>query len=195
MLHSVRRSALLLVLPIVLAAGCHPPPGHDSGRLGASSTTVAERQSEQIPLTSIVEASDKVSQDLARDVARIAGEVGKGYRVTVVFGDLENKTQGVVNTTDFETTRERIKSRLVQSGFFRDNVRFVANRAALESLNNREIAGTQPAPLNPEYTLYLSGFLSGSFRGTSNYYYMNFKLIRASDGEEIFNNDYEIKRG
>lgn len=205
MTHARSLVSLGLLGAIAFSSACSPPQGRDGGRLTPTTTTYAEEKSAALPITSIVEASSKISEDVARDIVRVSGEVGKGFRVVVVFGDLENKTQGGVNTTDFELMRERLKSRLVQSSLFRDNVKFVANRAALASLNAREIGqakdplqeggAAQTPALNPQYTLYLNGSMYGSFRGGTNYYYITFKLIRASDGEEVFNADYEIKRG
>ncbi|MGQ0628616.1 MAG: hypothetical protein ACT4PL_11015 [Phycisphaerales bacterium] len=191
-----------------LFAGCATPPqGNPSNRLSTSTTTAGEARSAAIPTTALIEASDKVSQNLAADIQRIANEIGGQYRVTVVFGSLENKTQGYVNTGDFELLRDRIKSKLNQSGLFRENIKFVLNRAKLDELNRREAPGSAPDLLqegtaassgpafNPAYTLYLNGIMYGSFREGTNLYYLKFEMIRASDGDTVFTSDYEIKRG
>ncbi len=195
----------LLSMVALLSACQTPPQGTHSGRLSSTTTTPGEANSRNITSTSLVEASDKISQALAADIQRISSEVGGQFRVTVVFGDLDNKTQGVTNTADFEFLRDRIKSKLAQSGMFRENVAFVLNRAKLADLNRREMGAAAPeltpagqtatSQLNPNYTLYLNGYMYGVFREGTNLYYLKFELDRASNGETVFSNDYEVKRG
>ncbi len=205
---SVMRGLMLaLAASIALSAGaCNSPPsGDSSGRVSPGTTTAAESRSRAIPPASLIEASDKVAQELARDIKRVAEEVGGGYRITIVFGHIENKTQGEVGTQEFEMVRDRIQSRLNQSELFRDNVRFVETRASIEELRQRErgtprdllqegrATGVSQAP--PEYMLFLNGSMYGIFRGSTNLYYLKFELTRESDGEKVFSSDYEVKRG
>jgi hypothetical protein len=192
---------LLALLAAMLPACDSPPRGESSGRVGLNTTTRAETSSTAILPTSLVEASDKITQALAADIARIAEEEGKGYRVTIIVGNIENKTQGQVATQDFEFVRDRIRSNLLSSKMVRDNVAFRAERAGVEEVNRRELGpaaaannGAIDAP-NVQYTLQLSGTMYGILRGSTNQYYIEFKLIRASDGLIVFSNNYEVKRG
>jgi hypothetical protein len=194
--------ASLLSAPVLMLLGCATPPqGDASGRYSVNTTTNAEARSVQILPTSLIEASDKVAQELAADVQRIADETGKGFRVTIIFGNIENKTQGTVSTYEFEMVRDRIKTRLNQSKMFRENVRFLSQRAKVEDVNRRELPGVGDQPpavmsqANPQYTLQLNGSMYGIYRGSTNLYYLKFELDRASDGETVFSSDYEVKRG
>lgn len=201
------------VAALAAGAGCQgPPQGEPWGRYSSTTTTPAEASSEKILPASLIEASDTVTQALIADVQRVSDEVGAGKRVTVVFGNIVNKTQGAVATQEFELVRDRIKTRLVQSRLFRDNVRFVASRAAIEELNRRELGGGSgdllqergggaggasgaTEALAGEYTLYLNGTMYAIFRGSTNFYYLKFELDRASTRETVFAQDYEVKRG
>lgn len=141
---------------------------------------------------------------LASDINRLAEQDWGNLRVTVMFGDVKNATRAMP-TTDFEYVRERIKNKLMRSKMFRDNVKFVENRARMEELNQREY-GTTEDPLQsgspaspgvertePKHSYYLNGDAYGVHRGGTHLYYLTFKLNRSSDGEEVFSEDYEVK--
>lgn len=189
---------------VALLAGCDAPRGHASGRVEVSDTTRAERKSGQMAGGDLAQASDDVAMALAADINRLAEEDWGKMRVTVTFGDVKNATRAMP-TTDFEYVRERIKNKLMRSKLFRDNVKFVENRARMEELNQREYGSTED-PLQSggaqspavertdlKFAFYLNGDAYGVHRDTTHLYYLAFKLNRASDGEEVFSKDYEVK--
>jgi len=201
------RSALLgvaLGLTGAMLAGCaSPPKGCDGGRVPVDTTTKGERGDPRPSGDGIIAASDAIAQALAMDISRITEEDFKGYRVTMILGDISNKT-AVVPTSDFELMQTRIKDKLLHSGLFRDNVQVVERRGRMARLNNEEIGeapediiqtdAAQPAPArNPQYTLYLLGDTYGVHRESTHMYYLAFKLTRASDGAELFSKSYEVK--
>lgn len=197
-------ASLLLAL-----IGCASPPrGQDNYRVEPTDTTRAERNSPQVTTTELTEFSDQVVAQLTEDLKSIP-ELNQGYRATIVYGDMVNKT-GIVSTTDFEAFRTRIRSKLLQSRMVLQNVRFVEDRAKLEALQNREFGGNrdvlqegsrsgQGRQLNADYTFFLNGEFNRVNRDgrteQSNYYLLTFNLMRANDGEVIWTNaPYESKR-
>lgn len=188
--------------------GCAPPPGQDNYRVETTDTTRAERNSPQVTLTELTEFSDQVVAQLTADLKGVP-DLNRGYRSTIIFGDLVNKT-GIVSTTDFEAFRSRTRSKLLQSGHVLQNIRFVEDRAKLEGLQDREFGGTRDVlqegsrqtpsrQLNAEYTYFLNGeFYRVNREGrteSSNYYGLSFNLMKATDGEVVWTNSpYESKR-
>ncbi len=203
-----RRSRFLAAAAAGMVAGflcgC-TPKGDSGGRVGVHETTKAERKSGVMHPSDLATASDAVAMAFAADLNRLSERDWGGYRVSLVFGDINNSSRAMA-TTDFEYVRERIKNKLMQSRMFRDNVKVVANRARMEELNRREY-GEPDDPLqegrpavgvqrtDPAYTFYMNGDVYGVHRGTTHLYYLTFKLHRASDGEEVFAKDYEVKYG
>lgn len=194
---------------VVALTGCSSPPrGQDNYRVEATDTTRAERNSPQVTVTELTEFSDQVVAQLTEDLKTVP-ELNQGYRATIVYGDMVNKT-GIVSTTDFEAFRSRIRQKLLQSRMVLQNVRFVEDRAKLEALQNREFGGSrdvlqegsrsgQGRQLNADYTFFLNGeFYRVNRDGRteqSNYYGLSFNLMRANDGEVIWTNSpYESKR-
>lgn len=192
-------------LLILTAAGCSGPKGDPGGRVEVHETTEAERESGQMAGGDLASASDRVAQEFAADINRLAEEDWGNYRVTLILGDIKNKSGGMP-TSDFEYVQTRVKNRLMKSRLFRDNVKVVERRKRMESLNKEELGGDgdllqegdDPAAVsarNPEHTYYLLGDAYGIHRGSTHLYYLTFKLNRAKDGEEVFSQDYEVKYG
>lgn len=202
--------ASLAVMAGVSGCSSIPPSGSRGGRVEVTDTTAAEANSRQVLPTALVEFSDQVSQQLVADMQQIP-ELNGSYRVTVVFGDIANNTQ-VVPTTDFEAFRNRIRQKLMQSRTVLANVRFVENRARLESLRNREGVGagqtdllqqgtggrSGPDALDPAHTFFLNGDMYRVTRGSQeqvNLYMLSFNLTNMQSGELIWTNSpYEIKQ-
>lgn len=199
----------LVAASLFALAGCSPPKGQNNYRVEATDTTRAERNSPQVTVTELTEFSDQVVAQLTEDLKTVP-ELNQGFRATIVFGDMVNKT-GIVSTTDFEAFRSRIRQKLLQSRMVLQNVRFVEDRAKLEALQNREFGGGtrdvlqegnrsgQGRQLNADYTFFLNGeFYRVNRDGRteqSNYYGLSFNLMRANDGEVIWSNSpYESKR-
>lgn len=197
---------------LAAAAGltaCSPPQGSSGARIPVSETTPAERRDRAVQPSDLASSSDVVAQALAADIQRLADEDFGGYRVAVKFGDIENKTT-LVPTTDFEYVRDRIRSKLMTSRTIRENVKFLEGRQRVERINQREMGDSgdllnegrntaRPTLPNPEYTFYLNGNMyqvtRGSGQSATDLYYMKYQLTRASDGEIVFEQDYEVKYG
>jgi hypothetical protein len=203
---SPRQALPLLLAPLLALAACQQAPkGDDGGRVPVGSTTSGEASTGLMRTSDLVAASDEVALALAQDVDQMVTQDFSGQRVTVVFGDLMNKTSKM-STTDFEFVRDRVKSKLMDSRIVRDNARFVENRSRRESLRQRELGQTsdqkightsdlsQPA-VNEEYFLFLNGNMYSVDRPDTRLYYMKFELMRSSTGETVFSKDYEVKYG
>lgn len=205
---SAARSRLSLAIALLTSAAllgaCESAPTGDSGgRVSVGSTTRGEASSGLVRTSDLVAASDEVALALAQDIDQISNSDFAGTRLTVVFGDISNKTSKMP-TTDFEFLRDRVKSKLMSSTVVRNNVKFVENRARRESLRQRELGQTgdtrightsdlpQPA-VNEDYFTFLNGNMYSVDRPGTRLYYMKFELMRSSDGETVFSKDYEVK--
>lgn len=201
-----RQTLSLLLLPLAALGACQQAPkGDDGGRVAVGSTTSGEASTGLMRTSDLVTASDDVALALAQDVDAMVMQDFSGQRITVVFGDLMNKTSKM-STTDFEFVRDRIKSKLMDSRVVRNNARFVENRSRRESLRQRELGQTgeekvgatsdlpQPA-VNEEFFLFLNGNMYSVDRPDTRLYYMKFELMRSSTGETVFSKDYEVKYG
>jgi PBP1b-binding outer membrane lipoprotein LpoB len=199
-----------LAASLFLAACSSPPQGYRSGRIPVEDSTEAETNDRAVQPSDLASSSDVVAQSLAADIDRLVDQDFGGYRISLKFGDIENKTRHVA-TTDFEYVRDRIRSKLMSSRVIRDNVKFLEGRQRVEDLNARENggggdilnegsgSGNAPAATNPQYTFYLNGNMyevsRGSGQSATDLYYMKYQLTRASDGEIVFEKDYEVKYG
>jgi hypothetical protein len=181
-----------------------PPRGESGGRIGTTTTTFAESASQQVLPVGLMEFADDVTQQLMADLNQVP-ELNSGVRVTVVFGDIQNKT-GIVPTSDFEMVRNRIRSNLMQSQSVLRNIKFVEKRRRIEGIREEEQGGqsdllqegasrTQIAERNPEYTFALNGDMFRVNRGNTNLYTMEFNVMRFVDGALVWNSkQYDIKQ-
>ncbi len=205
-MNKIALSVGVLAAGVVLT-GCSPPKGEGTGRVEPTDTTKAERYSPQLSITGLTEQADQTAELLAADLKSIP-ELNQGFRSTVVFGDIVNKTQ-IVPTSDFEAFRTKIRNRLMQSQMLRNQIRWVENRARVEQLRAREGAGRPQdllqegapaggvAPLNEAYTYFLNGEMYRVDRGNStiNLYSMSYNLTSMATGEIIWTSpSYEIKQ-
>lgn len=185
--------------------GCGAPKGDPGGRVEVHRTTRAERHAPGMTVPDLASASDQVAQDLARDLDRAVAEELRDpeKRAWVVFGAIDNNSRTMPHS-DFEYLRERVKDKLQESSHWRDNIKFVASRATVEELNRREFperedllqtepGGDEVGRPERKHFYYLNGSAYGILRGSTEHYYVSFKLTRASDGAEIFSSSYEVK--
>lgn len=194
------------LVALSLAVGCGAPKGKSSGRVPVHETTRAERKSSGMVISDLASASDQVAQSLIRDINRMVEEdfADPNVRAWVVFGNITNKS-GTMPTSDFEMVRARIKDKLGQSRMWRNNIKYVRSRQQVEALNRREYGSGEEDLMqegrptrgverpDPVHMYYLDGEAYGVFRGTTEFYYVTFSMFRASDGEEIFSQEYEVK--
>lgn len=196
---------LSATIGLLVLAGCATPPpeGRARGRVSPGETTDAELGTGQMVIADLDDASERMAEALMADLSdmqenEFKAADGQNYESTLVFGDIANKT-GNMPTTDFEVVRERMRSKLFGSREFKRHFRIIESRARWESVRDRELSDTdvtkssdQHRKINAEHTFFLNG---NAFRvsrgGTTNKFYMNFQLMRASDSEIVFNKDYE----
>lgn len=206
-MRTVWAGVSLCAISVFLGA-CSPPKGEQTRRVEVSDTTKAERRSAQVQPAALVEFSDQVAQQLAEDLAALP-EFNNGYRSTVVFGDIDNKT-GIVPTTDFQAFRTRVRQKLLQSTVVRNRIRWVESLGKVEDLRNKELGGNQrgdvlqegqpttgTTPLNAQYTYFLDGEMYRVDRGNGgvNLYMLSFNLTNAQTREVVWTNSpYEVKQ-
>lgn len=201
------RRSMLMVGVLVMAAGCQQPPkGESTGRVDITDTTRAERESHMVMPVALQEQADQVAAQLAADLA-VVPEFNEGYRVTVVFGDIVNKT-GIVPTSDFEAFRSQVRQNLMQSRAVMKNIRWIENRSRWEQARRREGGqgqdllqeGSGGRTLNEAYTYFLNGEMyrvnrGGTGRDAVNMYMMSYNLTKMSDGEIIWSSSpYQVKQ-
>jgi len=197
-----RTGAWTLVVAAGLSAtGCESPPhGNTGGRVPIGTTTSGEAGSGLMRSDDLVEAGDRIATALAADISKVIERDFAGAKVTVTFGDINNKTSKMT-TTDFEFVRDRIKTRVLNSDLAREGLRIVENRARREQLREREQTsggymdgGPRKQPKIDEQTfVFLNGDMYSVDRPGTRLYYLKFELMRASDGETVFSRDYEVK--
>ena len=186
-------------------AGCQPPKGGTGGRVDVSRSTHAERSDPQVLTGSLFEFGDQVSQQLARDLKEVPDLNGE-HKVTVVFGDIVNKTQ-IVPTSDFEAFQRRVRSQLMQSKNVMSQVRFVEMKGRIDQLMQRETSTASDAArggkaperkdLDPATTFFLNGEMYRIERGGErvNTYLLRFNLTKMDDGTIVWENSkYEVKQ-
>jgi hypothetical protein len=182
---------------MLVLSGCDSPPrGKDSGRVPVTDTTKAETKSRKPLIASLYEFSEQVPQQLAGELASIPQIRDHNGRVVVLVGDIANKTD-IVSSNEFELVRSRIRNRLLQSGFVKEKIQFVENRARMENIAAREGVTVD---LNRTYDPATTFALSGDFYrlqrggGEVNAYYMEFQLVHFASNEIVFSNSYDVKQ-
>ncbi len=193
---------LCLVAAIVLNAGCsapQPPPSNAYGpRLDPATTTRGEAGQREILPEGWLEFADSASQQLVGDLSKLE-EFNGPYRVTIIFGDIINKTR-VLSTAEFEQFRTNFRGALVNSKTFSDKAVFRTERARMESIRQRELpqgGSSSPGlkPLNEDYTYILQGEMYATLRSDSALYSLTLQLVNFSSGEGIWQNlPYNFKQ-
>jgi len=195
-LRTVHRSlACLAACAVALGAGCTSYQGQKTGRVDPAETTEAEMKSGKMYIADLYDASGRVAEALMKDLERLAQtdlkQGDQAYLSTLVYGDIANKTS-TMPTTDFEVVRERVRDMLLNSSEFRKNFRVVENRGRYEDLRARELgAGAGDRKINENFAYFLNGNAFSLDRPETRGFYLNFQLMRASDGEIIFSKRYE----
>ncbi len=177
--------------------GCVTDRGNSGGRVDISATTEAELDSAKVLPASLVEFSDQASRRIVQDLVvlpRIRDDAG---RVTVILGDINNKT-GIVSSTEFELVTARLRNNLINSGVARGTLRFVERRARMQDLAAREgVASEQVLADPPDYDPGTTYALNGDFyrigRGETNQYYMEVQLVHFASNEIVFSDRYDDK--
>lgn len=190
-------TAVLLGCAALVVGGCINDRGSSGGRLEVTQTTEAEWDSAKVQPVSLVEFSDQAARRIVEDLVilpRIRDDAG---RVTVILGDINNKT-GIVSSTEFEVVTARLRNNLINSDIARGTLRFVERRARMLDLAEREaVASGQVLADPPNYDPATTYALNGDFyrigRGETNQYYMEVQLVHFATNEIVFSDRYDAK--
>jgi PBP1b-binding outer membrane lipoprotein LpoB len=195
-MRSVLLLAVLLSVPI-WGGGCTRRPEGIKGRVDPRQTTRAEMRSNQVLPAALLEFADQMPQTLAQRIATAPQVRDTPGLITIVMGDIANKTD-IVSTSEFELMVERMRSNLLASATLRERLRFVESRARLEALARREL-GVTPAELpkpvyDPatSYAMVADVFRIG--RGDTNLYAMHVQLTSFATGAIVFDDRFEVKQ-
>ncbi len=185
------RGAALGLLAALFAGGCGTPPpptGTAHGRMRVESTTPGEVGTAELQPGAWVEFSETTAEQLIADLSRTPEFAESEYRLTIIFGDIVNKTNRV-STNEFEQFRNDLRGMLINSNRFSEKFVFRTNRAALERIREREMGVSQGEAasgitgLNPQYTYVLGGEMYLTERFDSAFYSLSFQLYRLDNGE------------
>ncbi len=195
---NMKRLGLVAVLGgiTLIAVGCKSDP--TGRRIEVTETTTAELTSTKVLPVTLVEFSDQASRRIVEDLMvlpRIRDDAG---RVTVILGDINNKT-GIVSTNEFEVVTARLRNNLINSDIARGTLRFVEMRARMQDLAAREgVASGQiladPPDYDPQTTYALNGDFYRIGRGETNQYYMEVQLVHFATNEIVFSDRYDAKQ-
>ncbi|MFP4145364.1 MAG: hypothetical protein ACLFV3_09485 [Phycisphaeraceae bacterium] len=192
----------LSLLILVAAVGCQPPKGQSSGRIGVTTTTESETETEQLLPVTLIEFSDQFPQRLLQDLREEPDLQAIDGQATIVLGDINNKTS-LVSSTEFEILMRRIRNNLLRSDIARGQFNFVADRSRLRRLAQRERVATDDGRVadagayDPQNTYVLLGDFYRIRRGgdeDTNYYYMEVQLVSFATNEIVFSDVYESKQ-
>jgi hypothetical protein len=191
-----QKSAMFAVLAALLLLGaCQEDTS--TYRRDPYGSTPAEGNSPEILPNSLMEFSDQFPQRLVQRLAAIPEIANSSKPVTVIMGDLNNKTQ-IVSSNDFEMVQHRIRANLVNSDFVSKHMIFVENRARMGALAGREGVGTPgtsgPPPYDPETTFTLNGDFYRIARGDTSLYYMEYTLVNFKSNRLVFSDQYPSKQ-
>jgi len=175
--------------------GCTSYQGKKTGRVDPGETTEAEMKSGKMYIADLYDASGRVAEALMKDLQRLSEtdlkQGDQAYLSTLVYGDISNKTS-TMPTSDFEVVRERVRDMLLNSSEFRKHFRVIENRGRYEDLRARELGVSGgDRKINESFTYFLNGNAFSLDRPETRGFYLNFQLMRASDGEIIFSKKYE----
>ncbi|MFA9476822.1 hypothetical protein ACERK3_00815 [Phycisphaerales bacterium AB-hyl4] len=199
--HRVARGSTLalLMLALLVSVGCGYR-GQTSGRVDTGTTTEAERTDREgrILPVALVEFSDQTAQQLVQDLPAVRHIRDHDGRVTVLLGDLNNRTR-VVSSNDFEAMQRRLRSNLLRSGTATEKLAFVERRGRMQDLAARERVASDgfladPEDYDPQTTYTLNGNFYRINRGGTNHYYMDFELVHFATNEIVFNDMYEVRQ-
>ncbi|MFT5423554.1 MAG: hypothetical protein ACI89L_001334 [Phycisphaerales bacterium] len=187
----------LLVLSIGLASGL-------IGGCETQPNTYPAPPRAQPSIDDMLSAGESASEQLAGDLQRLIDEDFGGSRVLLVMGDIDNQTRSI-STSEFNLLADRMRTSLRRSKKFRDNVKLVEKAARQLALSDRERGGgaAQPGGDTPvtggvsqtdaQIVFFLNGTAHRLSRPDGSYMYVNYELMRESDGEIVFAGDYDVR--
>jgi PBP1b-binding outer membrane lipoprotein LpoB len=181
----------------VVLGGCVSDRGNSGGRIDVSATTEAELDSAKVLPASLIEFSDQASRRIVQDLVKLPRIRDNAGRVTVILGDINNRT-GIVSSTEFEVLTARLRNNLINSETARGTLRFVERRARMQDLAAREgVASDQvladPPDYDPATTYALNADVYRISRGETHQYYMEVQLVHFASNEIVFSDRYDDK--
>ncbi len=189
------RLTALLLAPALLITGCKTT----GERISPYQTTEDEVLSARVLPVSLIEFSESAAEEfiveLHGDMPQVSSTSG---RITIILGDINNQTD-LVATSEFRAASQRMRSILINSDLVRDRVRWVENRARLETLANREnVANADGTPAGPDAydpttTYVLNADFFRSSRHETHSYYMEFTLAHFATNELVFSHATDVK--
>ncbi len=196
-MRNTKLAAALLGCAVLGLGGCISDRGSSGGRIGVTETTEAEWDSAKVLPVSLVEFSDQASRRIVEDLVTLPRIRDDAGRVTVILGDINNKT-GIVSSTEFEVVTARLRNNLINSDISRGTLKFVERRARMQDLAAREgVASEQILADPPDYDPATTYALNGDFyrigRGETNQYYMEVQLVHFASNEIVFSDRYDSK--
>ncbi|MCE9591116.1 MAG: penicillin-binding protein activator LpoB [Planctomycetes bacterium] len=171
---------------------------HSNGREEVTRETEAEVNSRRVRPAALIEFSDQAAQRVAQEISEIPEIRNVPGRVTILVGDINNKT-GIVSSDDFELMRSRLRNNLLQSKYVKDKLKFVERRARMSAIRERELVGPdqgngEPANYDAQTTFALNGDFYRLARNGTDLYYMEFQLVHFGSNEIVFSDRYEMKQ-
>ena len=198
--HHIKKTGLavcLLGCAALATAGCQSWRGSSGNRIEVTETTEAEWDSPKVQPVSLVEFSDQASRAIVQDLVQLQPIRDNAGRVTVILGDIHNKT-GIVSSNEFEVVTARLRNNLINSNVARGTLRFVERRARMQDLAAREAVAegefvADPPNYDPQTTYALNGDFYRIGRGETNQYYMEVQLVHFGSNEIVFSDRYDAK--
>jgi hypothetical protein len=197
-----RAAAFALIISGSLAAlaGCNSDKPHDYGQERPSVRDLDRRDS-GLQSRDIQEAADQMAGDLLNDPQLNASR----EQWTMVVVNMEDKTRGQMQPTDFDLFLQALKGRLAQQG--RGRVQLIANRAKFYQQRDQELEGgggrdpygqtgrtgpaAAPDAISPDY--FLSGVARNLPRRGTDYYQIEFTVTNAHNRAEVWDRVYAVK--
>jgi len=199
MRHIARTALIAPALAPALAAalalgGCENP----DGRIDPARTTKSERADDRILPVALLEFSDAAAMKLVQELQYVPEVRDIDGPVTIILGDIENKTL-YVSTTDFEFMVDRLRNNLLNSAAH-GKLQFVENRARMERLVARERVGTpgedpaQPANYDAKTTFFLNADVYQVERGSTNLYGIFGQLVSPTTNRIVWQKELDVKQ-
>lgn len=187
------RIAISLVAVITLVGCAQNPPqnyGQSGRRIDPSHDAPGEIGLSQLKSADLVTATDR----MARDIASRTDLVDPANPPVVVLGSIENHT--TQPERNLQVFLARLRAQL-NSSLQGQGIEFVANRDRVERARELEYGGKDPSKAASGYMSKAQYTLTCEIRdlpsGPTNYFLLDYQLIRFSDGSIVWENYYEVK--
>jgi len=194
MRHATRTALIAPALAACVLAGCDSP----DGRIDPARTTKSERADDRILPVALLEFSDAAAMKLVQELRYVPEIRDIDGPVTIILGDIENKTL-YVSTTDFEFMVDRLRNNLLNSAAH-GKLRFVENRARMERLVARERVGTpgedpaQPPNYDAQTTFFLNADVYQVERGSTQLYGLFAQLVSPTTNRIVWQKEMDVKQ-